>query len=176
MRKISLILCLLALLLLSTVEQTFCYLSHRTGETDNPFTAGEVTVTVTESFNGAVKSNVKITNTGTASAFVRVRAVPGWYNADGTMAAVPVAGTYSCSVGSGWDHIGSYYYYTSPVDSGESTSTLFSAVSPNSNLGSEYDGLLFHFDVLADSVQAEGTDDSTHESIVYEAWGVHFSS
>lgn len=36
----------------------------------------------------------------------------------------------------------------------------------------DYDGLKFHFDVLADSVQAEGTDDASGNPIVLLAWGV----
>lgn len=171
MRKNNIALLLLAIFLLTSPAHTVCYLTGRTEEKVNPFSIGEVTVTVTESFNGSVKSNVKIKNTGTAPAYIRVKAVPGWYNADGTMAAVPVGGTYSCSVGSGWVRAGSYYC-TAPVEPGDDTPVLFGSVSPASGLGEEYDGLKFHFDVLADAVQANGTDDTTGNPIVMEAWGV----
>ena len=173
MRKRNLILCFTALLLLSSVGQTCCYLKTKSDEKTNPFSMGENTITVVESFNGSVKTNVKIANTGTVPAYIRVKAVAGWYHADGSMAAVPVGGTYQTSPGTGWVQSGNYYYHRAPVSPGESTSVLFGSVSPNSGLGKEYDGLNFHFDVLADSVQANGTDDTTHNPIVVEAWGVN---
>lgn len=173
MRKKRLILCLIALLLLSTAGQTCCFLTAKSADTTNPFSMGENTVTVEEGFNGTVKTNVKIANSGTVPAYIRVRAVAGRYHADGTMASVPVSGTYESSLGSGWVRQGDYYYHKDPVEPGESTSVLFSSVHPKSTLGEEYNGLNFHFDVLADSVQANGTDDNTHNPIVVEAWGVN---
>ena len=175
MRKTRMILLMLALLLLSTIGQTICYLTYHTGDTVNPFTAGEVSITVTETFTGTEKTNVMITNSGTAPAYIRVTAVPGWYDAEGNVVPVPVSGTYDCTVGADWVKQGNYYYYTSQVAPGESTPVLFDEVKPKDNLGEDYDGLSFHFDVLADAVQAEGTDDTTGADIVYMAWGVSFT-
>lgn len=171
--------CLLGVIVCMTllcVQPTVSYLTALTTETVNPFHPGNVTVTVEENFNGSIKTNVKVRNSGTADAFVRVKATAGWYTAEGSLAAVPVAGTYTCSTGSGWVLSGGYYYCTSPIAAGSATPVLFTSVQPDFDAiasDERYDGLYFHFDILTDAVQAEGTDDTTENAIVVEAWGVN---
>ena len=111
---------ILSLLLLVTaaVGGTVAYLLTQTEPVTNTFTPSHVTCKVTESFDGTVKKNVNVTNTGDTDAYIRVKLVTYRVNDKGEhiggTAEIP-----SFTPGANWKEFGGYYYYTLPVDSGK---------------------------------------------------------
>ena len=73
--KTILALALVALLLTCAVGGTVAYLVTKTDAVTNTFTPGRVTVRVEDTVSGNVKKDVKITNTGNTSAYIRVAIV-----------------------------------------------------------------------------------------------------
>lgn len=101
------------LILLCAVGVTWAYLSAETGAKKNAFEPGRVTCEVVESFDGTVKRDVNVRNTGNIDAYLRV-ALKGWRVSDGKHVggqAQPPAFV----PGPGWVKHGAFYYYTKPV-------------------------------------------------------------
>lgn len=115
---------LLSGLLLVTliVGGTVAYLVTQVTPITNTFTPSQVTCAVTEDFDGTVKRNVNVTNTGDTDAYIRVKLVTYRVNKDGQhiggTATIP-----SFTPGANWVKHGDYYYYTLPVEPGESPAT-----------------------------------------------------
>lgn len=116
---------LLSGLLLVTliVGGTVAYLVTQVTPVTNTFTPSQVTCAVTEDFDGTVKSNVNVTNTGDTDAYIRVKLVTYRVNKDGQH----IGGTADIPNfqpgGADWVKYGDYYYYTQPVEPGESPAT-----------------------------------------------------
>lgn len=126
----------------------------------NTFTPAHVTCTVTESFNGTAKSDVKVTNTGDTDAYIRVAVVANWVK-DGSVVAP--AGITLEPV-NGWFSDGNYYYYPAVVaPNGGQTKALFSGAitAPTAPVN----GAKLQVDILAEAIQA------TPKSAVEAAWG-----
>lgn len=143
---------------------TLAYLAQRTGRVENRFgAAGEPGVAVTECFDGTVKSDVAVKNTGSVAGYIRCEVVVSLLKEDGTVAPVqPVPGQdYSIAYSGSWIFSGDgYWYYPRPVPAGGSTEVLIRSCesrNPDYNLS---------VTVLAQLVQAApGT-------AVEGAWGV----
>lgn len=163
-------------LLLGIVGASLAYLSMKTPAVKNEFTYGKVSCEVLEDFDGTVKNDVRIKNTGNIPAFIRARVVVTWKAADGSIyGAKPIAGTdYSFllpGVQNG-DWLGSvdengnpYYYCCQPVASNQETPALISNCRKldNANVPEGYD---LSVEILADAIQSEPA------GAVEEAWGV----
>ena len=109
----TLMICL-ALLAGLAVGGTLAWLTSSTGSVVNTFTVGNVEGEVEETFDGTIKKNVNVTNTGDVDAFIRVKLVTYRVNAAGN----PVGGeaeSLSFTPGTGWVEHEGYYYYTFPV-------------------------------------------------------------
>lgn len=155
-----------AVLLMGFVGSSLAWLMDSTPKVKNEFIPGDVTPEVTEGFDGNVKSDVKIQNTGNVDAYIRAKLVFSWQNEAGEVLGVaPTSDDYTISwTKEGWvDGPGGYYYYTTPVVPGGSTKVLATGimqVSPN-----PADGYTLHVEVLAESIQSEP------ERAVIDAWG-----
>ena len=135
---------LISLLLLTglVIGGTLAALIDDTEPVVNEFTPSKVGSSVDEEFDGEVKKNVNVTNTGDIAAYVRVRLVTYRVNDQGQRiggeAAIP-----AFTPGNGWVKNGDYYYYTSPVAPG---------AKPDANLIDQItlydsrDQLLFRFE------------------------------
>lgn len=154
-RPILLILCLVLTATLS-VGATLAYYAVSSTPVINTFSAGSAGARIDEEIDDNVKKAITVTNTGDSPVFVRVRLVGYWENADGTIAAKD-APNLTFDLGSGWKPNDGYYYYTSPVGAGQSTSDLL-----GSNLAMEAGQVI---EVLADTVQAAPKD------AVLDVWG-----
>lgn len=163
--KILIILLLLAIL---TVGVSIAYLTSRS-DISNQFTLGSVDAEIVENFDGNVKSDVKIRNTGKASAYVRCK-IAVYYEVnngdeDSISTRTPVEGTdyrlsFAEDFDANWFEADGIYYYKKPVNSGEETAVLIKeckelAKKANENL------------VVDISVQAI---QSTPEKAVTDAW------
>ena len=169
MRKIqraAVLLLAMAALLCAAVGGTAAYLVASTLPVTNTFAAPELETEIREDFDGAVKSRVRIANTGGVAAWIRAAVVVTWQSSDGHVYAQrPVAGTdYSISWSlNGWVSNGNYYYHTAPVAPGSETGVLFTSCMPLRPAPAE--GYALHVEILSEAVQAEP------DAAVREAWG-----
>lgn len=167
--KPSLLLITLVVLLGVLVGSTVAYLVANTGSIANSFVPAKITTDITEDFNGSVKNNVQVKNTGEVDAFIRATVVVTWQNDAGEVyPTAPVVGTdYTVSYpGNGWvKHTDGYYYYTSVVKPDESTGILLTDCKPLKDAPAE--GYTLHVEILATAIQSEPI------TAVTDAWGVN---
>lgn len=150
------VLACVAVLLTGFVGSSLAWLMDSTSKVENEFIPGDVTPEVTEGFNGEVKSDVKIQNTGNVPAYIRAKLVFTWQNEAGEVLGVaPTLGDYTITLGNeGWEEgPGGYYYYTTPVAPGGSTGEL--ATNIEQVITNPAEGYTLHVEVLAESIQAE---------------------
>ena len=178
-----------AVSLLGVAAATFGWLTAHPVQKVNAFSPGIVNVSVVEktaggaetssglsglplSRDGTADKEVWILNDNTAGnaapAFIRVRLVAVWRNADGTGSGIPADGQvgYNLAGSSGWVYKAPYYYYLPAVAPGARTDQLLSGVTVKAAAGETLPvGKTLEIDVLADAVQAAGSFTNT-------AWGV----
>lgn len=174
-RQFVLLVSILALLV-GIVGSSLAYLITQTGSVENTFQPSKVTCRIYEDFNGAVKSNVKVTNTGDTDAYIRAYIVVTWTDDDGNIVAQkPVADVdYSLVIptNTGWFKASDgFYYYASSVAPNGQTGTLIESCSPMGENAQKYK---LTVDIIADAVQAKGEALKENQAVkaVVEAWGV----
>ena len=106
------VLACVAVLLTGFVGSSLAWLMDSTTEVKNEFIPGDVTPEVTEGFDGSVKSDVKIQNTGNVDAYIRAKLVFTWQNKAGeVLGAAPTDSDYTITINdTDWEEIGGYYY------------------------------------------------------------------
>ena len=166
----TLLLAALVLIFGALVGSTVAFLFTNTGAVINTFTPSKVTVDVPEEFDGSVKNNVKVKNTGDIAAYVRAAVVVTWQDDDGNVhPTVPVAGTdYTVTypANTGWvKHTDGFYYYTSALAPNAETGVLLTDCKPVE--GKAPAGYHLSVEILASAIQSEPI------SAVTEAWGVN---
>ena len=135
----------------------------------NTFTPAQTSIEVKESFDGTVKENVYIANTGSTAdskgpaVYVRVKLLAYWYALDSEHIAAKSNWTPSFTPGTDWILIGDYYYYKKPIAAGENTSNLISSITLERN---ETDGTRQVLEIAAEAIQ------STPATAVSTAWSV----
>ena len=148
----------------------------KTPAVKNEFAYGKVSCEVLEDFDGTVKSNVRIKNTGNIPAYILARVVVTWKNENGDIYGTkPVLGEdYSLAINSNdnskWfnmttDSGGLYFYFPEFIEPGEETDKMrydFKKTE-NANVPKGYD---LSVEILADAIQSEPV------SAVKEAWGM----
>ncbi len=164
---------LVGVLLLTGAAGTFAWLSV-TGVLVNEFGFGSVAPSVEEKLDGNVKSDVTITNKGSAPAYLRVAVDIYWQDQDGArLWDEPVAGTdYVIERGNVSDASASnsasswvaasdgFYYWTSSVAPMDKTGVLIKSVTER-----KADGKNLVVDISTQAIQ------STPDDAVTEAWG-----
>ena len=175
MKRKLLIVSVLAILVAVTAAGTLAYFTD-TGTAHNVITTGNVKIELKEWADEAceqpfqdktgvmpgtkVTKIVKVENTGTGAAFVRLRVEKNVYGADQKpMKSDPVSldfdnrnWTYSESEG--------YYYYNRPLEPGKTTEPLFTTVTFDPLMGNEYQNASAHVKVIAYAVQSAHNGDS----------------
>lgn len=164
--RIGILLISLLLLVTMAVGGTVAWLLKDTQPVVNTFTPAHVTCEVTEDFNGTVKKNVNVRNTGDTDAYIRVKLISYRVNEDGQhiggKTSVP-----TFTLGSGWVENDGYYYYTYPVAPGEKPTNAL--VDNRGIILQEYtdaDGGKQVIEVMAEAIQ------STPAEAVGQSWGV----
>lgn len=156
------------LLVVLAIGGTIAWLSTKDEPITNTFTPSHVTCEVTENFNGTVKSNVNVKNTGDTEAYIRVKLVTYRTNDDGQH----IGGTAEIPAftpGTGWVSYGGYYYYTKPVaPNGSPENALISSITLTGSYN-DADGGHQAIDVMAEAIQSEPA------RAVGQAWGVSIS-
>ena len=175
MKRKLLIVSVLAILVAVTAAGTLAYFTD-TGTAHNVITTGNVKIELKEWADEACKEPfqdktgvmpgtkvtkiVKVENTGTGAAFVRLYVEKNVYDADEKpMKSDPVSldftdpdWTYSESEG--------YYYYNRPLEPGKTTEPLFTTVTFDPLMGNEYQNASAHVKVIAYAVQSANNGDS----------------
>ncbi len=156
------------LLLALAIGGTIAYLTDKAAPVTNTFTPSHVACEVTEEFDGSVKKNVNVTNTGDTDAFIRVRLVSYRTNDAGQH----IGGTASLptfTLGAGWVKHGDYYYYTKPVAPRKTPDANLTDSMTLTAAYTDADGGHQSIDVMAEAIQ------SAPEAAVKAAWGAGFS-
>ena len=162
--KSSALIIALALILVLAVGGTVAYIFTHTGPVINTFTPADVKVDIQEDFDGRVKKNVNVKNTGDTDAYIRIKLVTYMADSEGNPIAEN-ASIPSFVPGSDWSYCESddTYYYGKPVAPNGKTSDL---------IGN--DGITLKegqvVEVLAEGIQA------MPKQAVIDAWGVTVDS
>lgn len=152
-------------LAIGLVGTTLAWIFTSTEEINNIFNPAKVTTSVEETFDGQVKNDVKVKNTGNIDAYLRAMVVVNWQDGNGNVKAAE-SGDYTITWKlDGWVEKDGYYYYTSPVAPGDLTKVLFTECKPVE--GKAPEGYELCVEILADGIQSEPA------SAVVQAWGVN---
>ncbi|MBQ1955933.1 MAG: hypothetical protein II350_09390 [Clostridia bacterium] len=164
----------IALLLGVAGGATFAYLISNGGSVENSFLPGEVLCSVDDNF--------AVTNDGNVDAYIRAAVVVNWGNAAGDINgfapvqqiiddqnSVVTSGDYELTLGDGWEKIGEYYYYKSVVPF-EGAAEKTTPVVEVKQHGTAPDGFNLVVEVIAEAIQAEGTNGT--KTAVEDAWGI----
>ena len=150
------------------VGGTIAWLTDKDRPLVNTFDPSKVTCEVQEKFDGKVKSDVNVKNTGDIDAFIRVRLVTYRTNDAGQhiggTAALP-----QFTLGANWVEYNGYYYYTLPVAPGDKPATKLTDSMTLTENYDDADGGHQSIDVMAEAIQ------SVPEAAVKAAWGTGFS-
>lgn len=164
---------LLILAVVLAIGGTLAFIIANTEEVKNEFTPGEVSCKVLEDFDKITKSNVRIENTGNTAAYIRATYVVTWQKDDGKVNTVnakqPVEGTdYTIEFAkdSGWEKIGDYWYYTSPVAAGDETRALIDTCALKDGVKAP-EGYHLSVEIIASAIQSDP------DTVVAEKWKVN---
>ena len=150
------------------VGGTIAWLTDKDRPLVNTFDPSKVTCEVQEKFDGKVKSDVNVKNTGDIDAFIRVKLVTYRTNDAGQhiggTAALP-----QFTLGANWVEYNGYYYYTLPVAPGDKPATKLTDSMTLTESYYDADGGHQSIDVMAEAIQ------SVPEAAVKAAWGTGFS-
>ena len=165
LNKLQLLILSLLVVTTVTVGGTVAYLTTKTEPVTNTFTPSKVTGEVTEEFDGTVKKNIQVENTGDIAVYVRVKLVTYRVNDAGDhiggVATIP-----GFTLGTDWVEYNGYYYYTVPVEPGNSSSSLTDENGITLQKYEDADGGKQVIEVMAEMIQ------SVPDTAVKEAWGV----
>ena len=167
-KKVILLAVSLVLILSAAIGGTVAYLIDQTGSIMNTFTPANVTPHIDEEFNGSVKNDVQITNSGDIPAYIRVKVVVTWKDKDDNVyGAAPKADEdYNWTSGSDkWFLKDGFYYYSEPVAAKGTTEILFTDCKLKDGVKAP-EGYSLSVDIHAQAIQAEPT------TAVKSAWGV----
>ncbi len=157
---------LLLLMLIAVCGTVYAYMFMRTPVQISQFFSAKVACQVSESFADNTKRDIKVENTGKIDAYLRIRLVTYWVDANGNVAAksspmlniTPAAGWVAGSE--------NVFYYVVPVE--PNATTLRLSDEPISLR--EEDGFKQVIDVFAEAIQAEPAN------AVINGWGVTLAS
>lgn len=143
------------------------YMFRQTEYEDNQFTPAQVSCSVSEVFNGEQKTNIQVQNTGNIDAYLRVRLVSYWVDAEGNIVAKP-SDMPEISLASGWIPGSNHtYYYQSTVATNTLTGNLLSSAI---QLAKDDNGYLQVIEVFAEAIQ------SKPQNAVTKSWKVTVDS
>lgn len=174
MKKKTIALIALIVILTCAAGGTLAWLIDATNSVTNTFTPRNTTCEINETNSGNVKSNVTVKNTGNVDAYIRAAIVINLVDNDGNVyAQAPAAGSdYNMTLAaSGWTKIDGYYYFNGTVAAGGTTTNLIDSCN---EIAGGHVGYCLQVTVLAEAIQAEGGNDTRSAAEI--AWGYDYSS
>lgn len=167
---------LLALALVSSLITTaYAYMVHRSQTIVNTFEPAKVSCSIEEKFTDSVKSEIRVVNTGTIDAYLRVRLVAYWEDSKGNRVARDIDIPEISYDKDKWNKVDDYTYcYRTPVAPGQKTDDLLkscdiiiSAIKvPDPTLTTVYYDYYPVVEVLAEAIQSKPS------YVVDENWGL----
>lgn len=155
--KLLIIILSVSVILAVSVGTAIAYLISETPPVTNTFTPVSVSCQVNQT---AENRNITVKNTGDITAYIRATVVINWVSDSGSVyGGAPVEGTdYTVNyrLTDWFKGNDGFYYYSSPVEAGASTSELITTIS--SVAGTAPEGYSLSVQVLASAIQAEPTD------------------
>ena len=125
-RKAALILSLCLIFALA-VGTTVALLKANTAPVTNTFTAAKSKITIEETTDNGIKSEIYVKNEGTATSYVRVKLVMNWVSKDGkTISGEPVNIDVNYDTTKWFEQDGIYYYKTPVAPVGAKPSNVTS--------------------------------------------------
>lgn len=172
---------LLAVLILTmfTVGGSLAYIVTHTDSIKNVFNPSTVTTEVQENFDGTVKRNITVENTGDIKAYVRVKLVTYRVDVDKDGNTNHIGGTATIpdfTLGTGWFKYGDCYYYTTPVPPGDTTQSLVGTDGITLQQYTDADGGKQVIEVMAEGIQAGQNAPGDCGDAVKQSWGVVITS
>ena len=166
-RKVTVLFSSLTLILAFFVGATTAFLIAKDGSVTNTFNFSHVSCEVNETFDGTVKSNVCISNTGDTEAYIRAAIVVTWKDAvNGNICgSMPVRGTdYTMEMDQNdWiEGSDGYYYYKKTVQPGNKTDALIKRCTVIQDKAPAGYGL--NVEILSSAIQ------SVPVSVINEKW------
>ncbi len=165
--------CMIAVAIVSSI--TIAFLIDETTPIQNTLEPALVACEIQENFDGNVKKNVSIKNTGEVESYIRAKVVVTWMSADQSMVTatkpqINTDYTITYTDDTAWQ-LGSdgYWYYTLPVNVGDETATLIDSCSLASGAAVP-DGFYLSVEVVGSAIQ------STPTQAVTEKWSGGVSS
>jgi len=150
---------------------TLAYFTNQQDPVENTFAPSNVDCTITEEFDGRIKKDVNVQNSGDTDVFIRVKLVSYRINNEderiGGLAPIP-----AFTPGSGWVEYGGLYYYTAPVAPGAAPQAPLIG-SDGIQLAGPYDDLYGGYQVI--EVLAEAIQSAPAEA-VGQAWNVRIAN
>ena len=157
----------MVLLVVGVVGGTIAYIVTNAGPVVNEFVPAKVPCEIVEDFDGNVKQDVQIKNTGNIDAYIRAKVVVTWQDKDGNVAAqVPVKDTdYTITYtnnGTWFKDANDYWYCKTAVAPNTTTPTLIAECKPVD--GQAPEGYYLSVEIVAESIQSQPSD------AVEQAW------
>lgn len=155
-----------------SIVGTLTYMADTANDVKNTFWPVSVPPEVIEEFDGYVKENVRIHNTGNTEAYIRAQIVVNWVSIDDNGKAAGIYGgavpvfdkDYSYIMGEKWtEGADGYYYYNSSVAANNSTDSLLTDGKVLNNAAIP-EGCRLSVEILAQSIQAQP------DEAVRQAW------
>ncbi len=168
-RHSMLLLIIAVILCVAIIGSTVAYLLIKFGTMKNIFVPGKVSEKITETFDGEIKKDVKIKNTGNTDAYVRATVVFNWEDENGVVLYKSLTAGTDYTIA--FDNTGAwvkgsdgYWYLKAPLAKGAESATLIKECKPVDAAVPE--GYMLSVDVITEAIQADPTD------AVKTAWGV----
>ena len=173
-KRIAALTCL-ALAGVLTAGGAVAFIATMSDKVENSFTPTEVSCKVDETMSGNVKKEVSIENTGTTDAFIRAEIIVNWVKLDddgksvvSVLGTAPIRGTdYELELSSSGEWTAEmddgFYYFKESVAPSTAlkkslTDELISYCEPIK--AAPVDGYVLRVDVIAEAVQAAGSDNT----------------
>ena len=175
------------LFLAVTGGSAFALLRDTTARVENLLDTGLVTCEVVETFDGDVKKNVKLKNTGEAPAYLRAKVIVNWMDEQGMVTMYPpgnhdyvvddssdkkIKTTSWTPAVAGQTLTGGYWYYNGIVQPGELTTDLIDSIKPQYSDDQLYS---LHIWILAEAIQASPDQIAGDEGACKEKWHMIFN-
>lgn len=149
-------------------NSSLAWVSSNAREITNKFVLGSIGASVVEKFDGNIKSNVAVKNSGNTADYVRVNLVVQVLDEQGNIVATPnddisfencfnIKGFNS----ENWLKIGEFYYYKKSLPAGEKSEVLFSKVTPKIKFNNTSLNLI----VMSQGIQKSGISSWTDVSL-----------
>ncbi len=169
-RSMTALLVSVLLIIMISAGVTLAFLFTQTASVENAFVLAQAACTVEETFDGEVKQDVYIRNTGNIDAYIRAAVIVSWAADDGNSvyAAKPIAGTdYRITYTSGGEWLkgaNDFWYYESPVAVDGYTTDLIESCTVIA--GRAPNGFHLSVEIVASAIQ------SSPETVAEEQWKV----